>query len=115
MKRISLLIRDEQYQQISDKGLNLSGLVRDLIDDHFSQHAITVSVGEETKELYDLIISNTGSTDADLEIYLKDTLRMLLKDKIQGMLQLEKKLDTDKKWILYSTMKPPSPLSSTVV
>lgn len=87
-KRISLLLREEQYDIISEKGINLSGLVRDLLDDYLSEHKITIAVGEETKDLYDLVISNTGSSDEDLEVYLKEGLKALLKDKIKVMQKL---------------------------
>ena len=92
MKRISLMVRDDQYKSIVDSGLNLSGLVRDLIDDHLSEYKITLSVTEETRQLYDLIVSNTGSTDEDVEKYLKDTLKLLLKDRIKAMQDLEKEI-----------------------
>jgi len=95
MKRISLMLREDQYQSIIDAGLNLSGLVRDLIDDHLSEHKITLSVTEETRQLYDLIVSNTGSTDEDVEKYLKDTLKLLLKDRIKAMQALEKEIFND--------------------
>jgi hypothetical protein len=92
MKRISLMVREDQYKSIIDSGLNLSGLVRDLIDDHLSEYKITLSVTEETRQLYDLIVSNTGSTDEDVEKYLKDTLKLLLKDRIKAMQDLEKEI-----------------------
>jgi hypothetical protein len=90
MKRVSLMIKEDQYKVVSDSGLNLSGLVRDLLDDHFSEHKITLSVSEETRKLYDLIVSNTGSTDEDVEKYLKDTLKLLLDDRIKAMQNLQK-------------------------
>lgn len=92
LKRISLMIREDQYEQIALTGLNLSGLMRDLIDDHFSDYKITLSVSKETRELYDLIVSNTGATDEDIEIYMKDILKRLLKDRIRSMQELEKKI-----------------------
>ncbi|TNF29618.1 MAG: hypothetical protein EP319_06870 [Deltaproteobacteria bacterium] len=92
LKRISLMIREDQYLGLSSSGINLSGLIRDLIDDYLSEHKIVVSVSEETKQLYDLIISNTGSTDVDLEEYLKKGLKELLRDKIKSMQDLEKQL-----------------------
>jgi hypothetical protein len=95
LKRISLMIREDQYQAIGQSGLNLSGLFRDLLDDHFSEYKIILSVSEETKELYNLVISNTGSTDEDLETYLKDGLKNLLADKIESMQQLKEKLDQE--------------------
>ena len=90
MKRVSLLLKEDQYSKISELGLNLSGLVRDLLDDYFSEYKITLSVTEETRKLYDLIVSNTGSTDEDVEKYLKTTLKTLLKDRIKEMQELEK-------------------------
>ena len=59
LKRISLMIREDQYQLISKKDLNLSGLLRDLLDDYFSEHTITLSVEEDTKEIYEMI-AETG-------------------------------------------------------
>jgi esterase/lipase len=95
MKRVSLMLKEEQYKEISDSGLNLSGLVRDLLDDHFSEHKITLSVSEETRKLYDLIVSNTGSTDEDVEKYLKDTLKLLLADRIQAMQDLQRDISDE--------------------
>ena len=90
LKRISLLLREEQYQKLSDKGLNLSGLVRDLLDDYLSDHKITLSVSEDTRNLYDKIISNSGSSDMDLEKYFRKSLEGLLDAKIEEMKQLKK-------------------------
>jgi hypothetical protein len=90
LKRISLLIREDQYELIVEKELNLSGLVRDLIDDHFSSNAITISASKETKKLYDKIVSNTGTADSELEGYFRESLHKLLKEKINQMQTLEK-------------------------
>lgn len=92
LKRISLMIREDQHQRLTKKGLNASGLFRDLLDDYLSEHKITVSVSEETKELYDMIISNTASSDSELEKYLKDSLKSLLKEKIDYMIEIHKKI-----------------------
>lgn len=92
LKRISIMIREDQIAELSNRNLNLSGLIRDLLDDHLSNHAITLSVSEETKKVYDKIVSNTGSTDQDVEVYLKDSLKALLKDKINEMMSLEKQV-----------------------
>ena len=90
LKRISLLIREDQYTELNGRGLNLSGLVRDLIDDHLSAYKITLSVSEATRNLYDRIVANTGSTDADVEIHLKDALGKMLESKITEMQALQK-------------------------
>lgn len=92
LKRVSLMLREDQYEKVHEGGVNLSGLIRDLLDDYLSDFKITLSVTEETRELYDLIISNTGSNDEDLEHYLKDSLKAMLRDKIKSMQTLEKEL-----------------------
>jgi hypothetical protein len=89
LKRISLLIREDQYTRVGELGLNLSGLVRDLIDDHLSEHKVTISVGEETRRLYETIVSNTGSSDADIEVHFREALGAMLKEKIKSMQALE--------------------------
>jgi hypothetical protein len=91
LKRISLLIGENQYAQLSERGLNLSGLIRDLVDDYLSEHRITVSVSDETKKLYDQIVSNTGTSDADIERYFREALGQMLKDKIEKMKDLQSK------------------------
>lgn len=92
LKRISLMIREDQYEQVNQKDLNLSGLVRDLIDDFLSEHKITLAVSVETKDLYDMIVSNTASSDSELEKYLRQSLKALLKEKIEYMTNIHKSL-----------------------
>lgn len=93
LKRISLLIREDQYERISERELNLSGLVRDLLDDYLSHHKVTVSVGEETRHLYDQIVANTGTSDSDIEQYFREALRSLLKQKIAEMQSLASRFE----------------------
>ena len=92
LRRISLMIREDQYQKLLGSGLNVSGLIRDLIDDHLSDFKIILSVSEETRQVYDQVVSNTGTTDSDLEVYVLKSLKELLKKKIHQMQELEKKL-----------------------
>lgn len=93
LKRVSLMIREDQHQRLSSRGLNASGLFRDLLDDYLSEYKITISVSQETKDLYDTIISNTSSSDEDLEKYLREGLKSLLKEKIDYMVGIHKSLD----------------------
>ena len=86
------MIREDQYEALNERGLNLSGLIRDLVDDYLSDYKITLSVTEETRSLYDKIVSNTGSTDEDIEVYLKAALGHMLKDKIQSMKKLQEEV-----------------------
>lgn len=92
LKRISLLIREDQHQKISDLGLSTSGLVRDLIDDYFSEHRITLSVSEQTRQLYNKIIANSGGSDAELEQYFRNALSEFLTAKIEEMQNLQNRL-----------------------
>lgn len=91
-KRISLMIGEEQLRKLHETGANISGLVRDLIDDHLSEHKITISVTEETRNLYNQIISRTGSSDTEIEPYLKKSLKEMLKNRIKEMERLHKSL-----------------------
>jgi ribosomal silencing factor RsfS len=91
LKRISMMIREDQYEALNERGLNLSGLVRDLIDDYLSSDKITLSVSDDTRKLYDAIVANTGSNDAEIEAHLKEALKVLLKAKIKAMQELERK------------------------
>ncbi len=86
------MMREDQHQKLVNSGLNVSGLVRDLVDDYLSEFKITLSVTEETRRIYDKIVSNTGATDADLEKYIVKALKELLKIRIKEMQDLEKNL-----------------------
>lgn len=93
MKRISLLIKDEHYAALSEKDINISGLIRDLLDDYLSDFKITLSVTEPTRNMYDKIVSNTGSTDSDIEEYFRSSLKDLLRDRIESMQVLHSTLN----------------------
>lgn len=92
LKRISLVIREDQHDHLHDIGVNISGFIRDLIDDHFSEDTIVLSVSKETRDLYMKIISNTGSSDEILERYFKQALKKMLEEKIKEMDELHKNL-----------------------
>ena len=93
LERISLVVRKSQHEEVISRGLNFSGLVRDLLDDHLSAHKITLSLSEATMQMYREIVSNTGATDADIEPYLRRALSQMLKDRIKQMEKLSRKLD----------------------
>ena len=91
-RRISLMIREDQHLRLLELGVNMSGLIRSLIDDHLSESKITLAVSEETAHLYQQIVSNTGSTDAEVEPYLWAALKKMLKDRITQMERLHRTL-----------------------
>ena len=91
-RRISLMIRDDQHVQLLELGVNMSALIRSLIDDHLSESKITLAVSEETAHLYRQVVSNTGTTDADVEPYLRAALKAMLKDRIAEMEKLHREI-----------------------
>ncbi len=86
------MIGEDQHERLLQSGANVSGLIRDLIEDHLSDHKITLAVSEETADIYNRIVSNTGSTDEDIEPYLKRSLKEMLGDRIKAMTKLHKSL-----------------------
>ena len=91
-RRVNILIDEGQYRKVHDAGLNLSGLVRDLISDHFSQRTVVLAVEPATRALYDQAISNFGATDRDLEKYFLTALDRLLQAKAQEIEKLRRDL-----------------------
>ena len=92
-RRISLMVREDQHEALAALGVNVSGLVRSLIDDHLSEGKITLAVSAETAALYREIVANTGSTDTDIEPYLRAALKHMLKDRIARMEKLHRTIE----------------------
>lgn len=92
MKSICLMVREDQYAKLHDMDVNMSGYIRDLIDDSLSDHIITLNVSEETKKLYDRVISMSAQGDAELEPHLRSALKSVLDSSIREMQKLQKRL-----------------------
>ncbi len=91
LKRISLMIGEDQYEQIAARKLNLSWLVRELLDAYLNDNEISLRVTNETRELYEKIIGGQNTDpDPEFEPFLREALRSLLKLKIEKMKSLEK-------------------------
>ena len=91
-RRINITIAEEHYRALNEQGLNVSGLIRDLIGDHLSDNVITLQVSEETRKIYDTVVSNTGSSDVELEAHFRRSLAKLLEAKITDMTALHSRL-----------------------
>lgn len=91
-KRVNIQIRDDQHKKIIGAGLSIAGLVRDLLDDHFSEHKIVLNVSQKSKEFYDKIISNFGGTDEEIEKYFMRSLELYLRDKLSQGKALRQKI-----------------------
>ena len=94
-RRLNITILEDHYQSLQEQGLNISGLIRDLLGDHLSGSTITIQVSEETRTLYNRIVSNTGATDQEIEIHLKAAMAHVLKQKIEEMKQLHEHLKAE--------------------
>ncbi|HAJ90714.1 MAG TPA: hypothetical protein DCM27_06870 [Rhodospirillaceae bacterium] len=92
LKSICLVIRHDQYDRLQDMDINVSGFIRDIIDDRLSEHTITVNVTPETRMLYNQIVSTSPQGDSNIEPYLRDALKRLLQDRIEEMKSLQKSL-----------------------
>ena len=92
LRRISLMIREDQHEALQALGVNVSGLIRDLIDDHLSAFSVTIAVSEETRALYDHIVADTGTGDSEVEKYLRKALKELLEVRIKEMQKLRGRL-----------------------
>lgn len=97
MKRINVTVRADQYERISDQGLNASGLIRGLLDDHFSETKIVFSVSEDVKDLYQQVISNFGGEDKELEEFFVAALDQYLEFKTTQIADLRQSIKPKKK------------------
>jgi len=91
-KRVNILVRRDQHKRVAAADLNMSGLIRGLIDDHFSDEKIVLSVSPRVKEVYQQLISNLGAEDRELEIYFLEALDKFLADKTRQIDDLRKSI-----------------------
>jgi hypothetical protein len=91
-RRINITIPESCYAQMTTRGLNCSGLITNLLDDHFAASTITLHVSDDTQHLYQQVVSTTGYGDPDIEVHLRVVLQELLARKIAELEQLRAQL-----------------------
>jgi len=91
-RRINITIREDQYQLIHQRGLALSGLIRDLLDDRFSSSKIVLQLSKEGRALYDNLVANFGLHDSDLEEFFLKALDKFLEGKLGQLKEVRAKL-----------------------
>ena len=91
-KRVNVMVRPDQKKQVNKAGLNMSGLIRGLLDDHFSEEKIVLSVSPRVRKVYEHVISNLGAEDKELEIYFLEALDKFLADKTRQIDALRKSI-----------------------
>lgn len=94
MKRINITVKAEQYEKVAELGLNMSGLIRGLLDDHFSDQKIVFAVSPKVKQIYQQVISNFGGDDKELEKYFLEALDTYLREKTQQIESLRESIQT---------------------
>ncbi len=91
-KSICLVIRRDQYDRLQEMDINVSGFIRDMIDDRMSDNTIIMNVSPETRLLYDQIVSATPKGDIMIEPYLREALKKMLDSRITAMNELRETL-----------------------
>ncbi len=91
-KRINVMLRPDQKERVNKAGLNMSGLIRGLLDDHFSEEKIVLSVSPEVRRVYENVISNLGAEDKELEIYFLEALDRFLANRTRQIDALRKSI-----------------------
>lgn len=91
-KRVNILVEHDQHKKVVAAGLNMSGLIRGLLDDHFSDQKIVLSVSPDVKDLYQTLISNLGAEDKELEVYFLEALDSFLADRTRQIDDLRKSI-----------------------
>jgi len=97
MKRINVTVRADQYEKVTKMGLKMSGLIRGLLDDHFSDQKIVFAVSPKVKKIYQQVISNFGGEDKELEKCFLEALDRYMEQKTQQIETLRHTIQTDDK------------------
>ena len=97
MKRVNVHIPNSYYKAINEKGLKLSGVIREALEDQLNPNTITISVSEKTHELYMELFSTTNCEDKDFEPFLKEALKKfvgeLINKRSDKLLEIKKQLE----------------------
>lgn len=74
MKRVNVIIPESYHQEIQERGLKLSGVVREALEDQLNPDTITLSVTKEIHDLYMQLFSMSECNDADFAPFLRKAL-----------------------------------------
>jgi hypothetical protein len=91
-QRINVTILASQYEELTQRGLNVSALLRELIADYLSPSSVNIQVDPETRELFDTVMQRTGATDEELALELREALKRLLNRQVEALASLQRKL-----------------------
>lgn len=81
LKRVNIMIDDKLHARIQKDKLNLSAVIREKLEDHYSGHTITLSVSQKIKDKYIAMMELTNGSDKELSPFIEDALIKYLKHK----------------------------------
>jgi antitoxin component of RelBE/YafQ-DinJ toxin-antitoxin module len=90
--RVNVTILESQHAQLAKLGINVSALIRELLSDYLSRNTIVIRVDDDTRELYDTVVANTGATHEEVARELRPILARILDSKLERLKQLRRQL-----------------------
>lgn len=98
MKRVNVIIPEEYHKEVMSRGLKLSAVVREALEDQLNPNTVTISVSEKTHEIYMELFNQQECSDREFEPFLKEALEKfvahLIKKKTSELNKLKDKLKT---------------------
>jgi hypothetical protein len=91
-RRVNITILESHHDELLRRGVNVSGLIRELLDGHLGGSSITLPVDAETRRLYDEVMAGTGYTEAELGTHLRRVLGELLDQKLRDLTELKSEI-----------------------
>ncbi len=92
VRRVNITLPEVQHDELLSQEANVSGVIRELLDDYLSGRSIVLKVDEQTRQLYDEVMSSTGFGDAELAAALTTALESLLEKKMEDLKALQASL-----------------------
>lgn len=80
LKRVNITIDESLHKRVHDNGLNLSAMVREMLEDRFSENVIHISVSHETWLKYYKLMDYLQGDDSDFEPYFNEALENYVSD-----------------------------------
>lgn len=74
MKRVNIIIPKKYQEEVQARGLKLSAVIREALEDQLNPQTITLSVSETTHKLYMELFNDQQCSDSDFEPFLKEAM-----------------------------------------
>jgi hypothetical protein len=91
-RRINITMLESHHDELVRRGLNVSGLIRELVDRYLSERTITLEVDAETRLLFEQALVGSGATSADIASRLRHAMSDILDERMKELETLRKEL-----------------------